>query len=1525
MTTVSSLGKRSMTAYLEGEEDTYVPKKGCLMYGPLTTIRNGFMMNELPSVAWVIAWVKSQRLLTNLTWTPGTGLLQPTYINGVTENLFIDFPALLPNVVTNITYSGGTMTVTNLGGTSTTVGGFSTGGGGSGGDDYSLIQAQCTYNNGTLTLAQVTGGTVTIPGFTTGGTWTGPTLVGPVTFNLPSSPGSGPNVTLYGPILINHPTGSPGLTINADMYVVGPVSVTGDTTFTGTVNVTGGTTINGEVSITGGDLNVAGPYNINIGGYVVCPETSFTDNTYLVNKYYVVQTFFPYTGGTITGPTIINYPTGSPGLTINADVNIYGPTYYGGAVSNYDSTNYNYNVYADYHLINKRYLREFLVTDSDARKYVRQIDFDANTAELKYQSESSQPGWFIVPGFENMQHYIRSAHNNDGTINVTSEQLLGGPLKTTVTQFFGRFNLVSRAYVDDTVIDRGQMLSTGILQLGRQSTLFNATTNMEYLSTNTGPTLSVDGFNDWLWTRGSTLFLAKGGGVMTGPIQTTVASFAVNELVTLGKVQNVLTAYLPLAGGSLTGRVTDTVSTSVGFGANDLIPKRLLTAEGNSIRALFGAYVSKTGDTMTGPIAFNYPNANFQSHHLVNKSYVDASTGGCVQKSGDTMTGGLIVSTGGITTTTLSLAGHATTTQTNFTANNQLVTKKYVDDQNVDYTIVRHTNTQQGTRYDPTAGTLYIYQNQGLETNGIAQPVVYAVTGFPTTTGLATESWVTGQISNLPAGPDYGIMNTSAYSHTVTGNGALYQGPGTTPTTVTHKLTLRQGHNSWVGTVIDVPSFLLTTQGHMTGPLTTERPHTLFTTYEFVTKEYVASATDPYLLKAGGALTGAVTTSRTTFTNNQEVVTKKYVDDAIDAIPAPVFPNPIVGDLHVTGKVTVGQGGYTGGNQDLLTVGRFINDLTSIHLINGGVYNLGSGTLTLYKGTNATQTTVTITGFGRLETMINLNAGEVINGGSVTNGQLTLTKTGGGTVQPINLNLDSTAYLPLTGGAVSGPISTNQTSFDANHLISRAYIDPHLTFLFAALSQCLQKTGGALTGAVLQNKTGATFASNELVTWQEAFNLSRECLLLTGGALTGAVTTTQTQFASNELVTRSYVLARSGDSVTGPITTNQTTFAANALITRDYVTGLFMPKQGGQFTGPVSTTQTAFATNEFVSKSYVDARPSLPTGSAALYSSNGAQIHTGEMLYWDNHQQAYRLTPHATMSYQHGNTGGWVVFPKGVEIGSDSTGEVIINTRSTYDSPSVNVTTWVEGYVNQPQGATLTSFNTQRNQFAYNGLGNYVCYTSLEARVGVNTYGVEYGYDVHWARQNGTMKRMLTVGRETSTHYAIELHDDTAVTGILSTTGSIYSGSSVIATQLGSTSGAGNTPGQVWLDRQDATTESSICGVIMFHNSNDPQAVGGTSSREEYGAVRCKRTKWGTGVEHGTVILSAMQGGTLTDIIKVGKDAATDPDDVVVQGNIASTGQVKANTLNLTNLPTSEVGLSSGDVWRDGTYLRIVL
>ena len=176
-----------MTAYLEGEEDTYVPKKGCLLYGPLTTTRNGFMMNELPSVAWAIAWVRSQPLMTDLSWDPPSGTLQRTYINGATENLFIDFPASLPNVVTNITYAGGTLSVTNLGGTTTQVGGFSTGGGGGGGgDDYSLIQAQCTYNNGTLTLAQVTGGTVTIPGFTTGGTWTGPTLVGPVTVNQPS-------------------------------------------------------------------------------------------------------------------------------------------------------------------------------------------------------------------------------------------------------------------------------------------------------------------------------------------------------------------------------------------------------------------------------------------------------------------------------------------------------------------------------------------------------------------------------------------------------------------------------------------------------------------------------------------------------------------------------------------------------------------------------------------------------------------------------------------------------------------------------------------------------------------------------------------------------------------------------------------------------------------------------------------------------------------------------------------------------------------------------------------------------------------------------------------------------------------------------------------------------------------------------------------------------------------------------------------------------------------------------------------
>ena len=98
----------------------------------------------------------------------------------------------------------------------------------------------------------------------------------------------------------------------------------------------------------------------------------------------------------------------------------------------------------------------------------------------------------------------------------------------------------------------------------------------------------------------------------------------------------------------------------------------------------------------------------------------------------------------------------------------------------------------------------------------------------------------------------------------------------------------------------------------------------------------------------------------------------------------------------------------------------------------------------------------------------------------------------------------------------------------------------------------LPLAGGAMTGHITTNQT--TFSNNnELVTKQYVDTQDALKLSLTGGAMTGHITTNQTTFSNNnEIVTKQYVDTRLPTDVNTPITYN----IQNAVTDQNYVFGI---------------------------------------------------------------------------------------------------------------------------------------------------------------------------------------------------------------------------------------------------------------------------------------------------------------------------------------------------------------------------------
>jgi hypothetical protein len=165
--------------------------------------------------------------------------------------------------------------------------------------------------------------------------------------------------------------------------------------------------------------------------------------------------------------------------------------------------------------------------------------------------------------------------------------------------------------------------------------------------------------------------------------------------------------------------------------------------------------------------------------------------------------------------------------------------------------------------------------------------------------------------------------------------------------------------------------------------------------------------------------------------------------------------------------------------------------------------------------------------------------------------------------------------LPLTGGALTGALTTNST-IDGVDIATR---DGVLTTTTTTANAALPKTGGAMTGAITTNSTfdGVDIATRDgvLTTTTTTANAA---LPTTGGAMTGAITTNST-FDGVDIATRDGVLT-------------STTTTANAAL----------PKAGGTMSGAIAMGTSKItgmgdptANQDAATKAYVDSEVSSGT------------------------------------------------------------------------------------------------------------------------------------------------------------------------------------------------------------------------------------------------------------------------------------------------------------------------------------------
>lgn len=489
----------------------------------------------------------------------------------------------------------------------------------------------------------------------------------------------------------------------------------------------------------------------------------------------------------------------------------------------------------------------------------------------------------------------------------------------------------------------------------------------------------------------------------------------------------------------------------------------------------------------------------------------------------------------------------------------------------------------------------------------------------------------------------------------------------------------------------------------------------------------------------------------------------------------------------------------------------------------------------------------------------------------------------------------------------------------------------------SAKFQILDGGGIHAEGYMTTDQTSFT-ANNQLVTKQYADTQDATKLSLTGGSMTGHISTNQVSFSNTQLVTRSYTdtkvaaliddsiyrnylvwsSTKTRDTINGLIddTTYRTTNVWSSTKTRNEIISAAAAKldlTGGAMTGHITTNQSTFsANNQLVTKQYVDAQIVAGGGASQFtqltdtpssYTANRFLKSTGSALDWfelnsktltwdfynalsdlpsasSNHGMLAHVHAEAAIYYAH--NGAWVKLANDSRVNS-SVANITLSGADLSVTRQDGTAFLVSG-VNPPALSWAVTAGTVSSdgsslQLTQTNNGSAPNITGLTPNTVADTC-----YVSSTVASNGlqfTKKDSTTV-----------THANVLVPPISSGTNQyILSNDGSSASWLSSIQGSSTTLnfGTTTLKKFVTWATGTFNEYFMKATPSNGDQLGtiifGDTALNQYTTIGGRVGDTTSGAQYGYNLIQAARGGTMVDIMRVGKIGASDAHDVYVNGS----------------------------------------